>query len=1382
MVKIVRFPRHGAKRGRPGGKLGPRSPGYNRERMATTTRKDSELGARFWLDGWMVEPRLNRLSRGSVATQVERKAMDVLVYLAERAGEVVDRREIQDAIWQTEFVTYNTVAARIYELREALEDDSKDPRYIQTVPKRGYRLIATVRFGAVVEPGFGVLTEPRHERTDERSPYPGLLPFTESDAENFFGREAEIAALWRKIASRRLLAVVGPSGVGKSSLVRAGVVARAPTGWRAVVCQPGEEPFLALARALAADLAGDAEEMRRLLAFHDPDVALAVAARWRGRWDEALLVVDQFEELFTLNPEPVRERFAELLRRLVDAAGIHVLLVLRDDFLLDCHRHPQLEPIFSDLTPLGPPAGRELRRALTEPAARRLYAFERESMVDEMVGEVEAERGALPLLAFAVSRLWELRDRSRRLLTREAYERIGGVGGALAQHAEATLEPIGEGRQPVVRELFRNLVTAQGTRAVRDRDELLSVFDEGSRAEARSVLRALVDARLLTAFEDEAATGSTQGPHHRVEIVHESLLRAWPQLQRWQAQDAEGALLRDQLRQAAHLWQERGKPDDLLWAATSYREYAVWRERYPGALSELEEAFAAAMTSLATRRRRRRRIAVAAGFAILLAVLGVVGTLWRRSVQETRRAEAAKLAALAQARLVDDPTEALALTTASLEVADTREARELVMRVLWTAPPALELEVEEEAQLGVPSFSPNGHHVAVAGLVPEVRVWSEDGQGPIRLGGHSTSTDGMNTPIWAAGDLLVTGRGLEPGLPGFGDRVRVWSIPEGKLLRVVDFGSPGYWSVGGGRLFAQIRTAEGAGRQTLLRSWRLPDGSEELLDSLSAAEFAGGGPDRLFDVPGAGAFVASYGDVGVLGPSDLVAAPDGSGWVVARGNAVYLHPLGGGGPERLLDELEADASVASFGEAGVLAVDGDGGARQWSFGEGGPSRVWAIRRPAGAARALPDSAGRRVASVGPNQQPLRVWELDGLPGARPLELRRSGSWYDPVIAFHPRGDWCAATTHYQKRLTFWPLARPYPSVIERYEFPPNRRELTFSPDSGWLATGWKLGCVRLVPVRGGDPTAVRELRTPGDGKCADIRFDAEGRYLFVVSMKDAWVVPLDGEPCRLVVPGVESRQIESGAISPSGARVATAFFGGEGARDVYLFDVATGALQSFALPRPDKPTGLPEGINSLEFLDEQTLLTAGWGGVRRWDLATGTHELMVATDGHRMMRLSRAAGIAVTWGWASELGPGLELLDLATGRSRPLEGFGDDVESADLDPSGTVAATGSIDGSIRVGRVDGGEPHLLLGHTGNVFTVAISPDLRWVASAGDDNTVRLWPMPDLSKPPLHTLPHDELLAKLHSLTNLRAVRDPASDTGWKIELGPFPGWRDVPTW
>jgi len=180
--------------------------------MSTRAERASELGARFWLDDWLVEPSLNRISRGGAAAQVERKAMDVLLYLAGRAGEVVDKRELQDAIWQTEYVADNTVSVRIYELREALQDDAKDPRYIETVPKRGYRLIAAVRFSAVAEPDAGVLAEKPSERPDDRSPYPGLSPFTEADAEDFFGREREIAALWRKIAGRRLLAVVGRPG------------------------------------------------------------------------------------------------------------------------------------------------------------------------------------------------------------------------------------------------------------------------------------------------------------------------------------------------------------------------------------------------------------------------------------------------------------------------------------------------------------------------------------------------------------------------------------------------------------------------------------------------------------------------------------------------------------------------------------------------------------------------------------------------------------------------------------------------------------------------------------------------------------------------------------------------------------------------------------------------------------------------------------------------------------------------------------------------------------------------------------------------------------------------------------------------------------------
>jgi WD40 repeat protein len=144
--------------------------------------------------------------------------------------------------------------------------------------------------------------------------------------------------------------------------------------------------------------------------------------------------------------------------------------------------------------------------------------------------------------------------------------------------------------------------------------------------------------------------------------------------------------------------------------------------------------------------------------------------------------------------------------------------------------------------------------------------------------------------------------------------------------------------------------------------------------------------------------------------------------------------------------------------------------------------------------------------------------------------------------------------------------------------------------------------------------------------------------------------------------------------------------------------------------------------------------------------------------------------------------PPFELLviDMSTGERRTIGTHGTDIVSLALDPSGEVLATGDSAGTVRVGRVDGSEPHLLVGG-GGPGSLAFSPDGRWIAStAGHD--IRLWPMPDLSQTPLHTLPHDVLLAKLDSLTNVRVVEDPAASSGYKVELGPFPGWKDVPTW
>ncbi|MEJ2582477.1 MAG: WD40 repeat domain-containing protein, partial [Acidobacteriota bacterium] len=365
--------------------------------------------------------------------------------------------------------------------------------------------------------------------------------------------------------------------------------------------------------------------------------------------------------------------------------------------------------------------------------------------------EVENERGALPLLAFAAARMWEKRDRETGLLTREAYEEIGGVGGALARHAEATIDRIGHERIPIVRELFRNLVTAEGTRAVREWDELLSVFGEtdvgreginpsptkdGASAKhnvgagvnpahdaAEEVLRELIDARLLTSYEIRT---EDEAPTRRIEIIHESLLANWPRLVRWNTQDQEGAQLRDELRQAARAWDEHGRHDDRLWTGMAHREFELWSERYPGGLSELESEFVVAMRSLANRRRRRRRLAIASAGAVLLATLAVITGLWRQSVHQTRVAEGSKLITLGHVAIDKSRTDALAYALAALEHADTTEARHLAVEALWAGPPATVLS--RRGGTTDLAFSPDGEYLAVGSAGGTLAVHSRNGQ------------------------------------------------------------------------------------------------------------------------------------------------------------------------------------------------------------------------------------------------------------------------------------------------------------------------------------------------------------------------------------------------------------------------------------------------------------------------------------------------------------------------------------------------------------------------------------------------------------------------------------------------------------------------------
>jgi WD40 repeat protein len=1265
---------------------------------------------------------------------------------------------------------------------------------------------------------------------EDLHPYPGLASFTEADAEYFFGREAEVEQMWRRLEGpARLLGLAGPSGAGKSSFLRAGLIPGAGPGWAVVRCTPGDGAISSLRRALIPELAGDTEALQQLVDADDDDSLCAAVARWRGRHDRGLLIVDQFEELFTLNRGDEQARFASVLGSLALRADVHVLLAMRDDFLAPCNGHEALRPIFSELTLLDPPAGVALRRALTQPALQCGYRFEDDALVEEMLGEVEGERGALPLLAFAAARLWEKRDREAGLLTRQAYQDIGGVGGALAQHAEATMDRIGSERIGIVRELFRNLVTAEGTRAVREWRELLSVFDGGSQSltsrarrpeappqplssrasagpkgqsesrdphrlqtelpttgslqasgdpstsrpsegrsaqddrkrSAEGVLRALIDARLLTSYELRQEEGE---PTRRVEIIHESLLANWPRLVRWQTQDADAVQLRDQLRQAARTWHEHGRSDDLLWAGSAFREYAVWRERYSGGLTELEEAFAAAMASFATRRRRRRRLAVAASLALLLAVLAGVGRAAverRRAEAEAAQREAAQILAVGRLRLAHQPNAALAFAIASLERADNQPARRFAVEVLAQGPPALFLN-EPVGPWGL-AWSPDGRWISLGhdigfGLVDSGASQARRLSSTFTQGGGGFTSDSQH---------LVRGT-VHDGV----GVLEVWSIPEGRLEHTLDYPPGKFWIVGDRLLTMTFDTPGPRGERAI--------------------------PVRLLALDG-----TTERELGVWRPQGRVGTevdPTGTWLVSLQGGRVLQHRIDSlDAPPRVLGTCPEDAALRSTPPGDLALRVGPWRDRAVYSDASGEVRIWdlptstllrTLKSPADAQGAALDPTGR-YAATGPWDQGLPprsmfLFDLAAPAMAEPLPLLASDMSYLNYMVFSPDGNWLASV--HGTIALLWDMSGYRSVVVGRAELP-----VVAFADDGHLLSGAFDGVLRRWPLDPESAEGVAELWSRPGVKITYLEVNPTSRAVVVFDFESwgGFVVPLDGS--KATTTGVERLPPEPGLrtscvlLDPSGRFVAMNVFqfGLPELESIRVVDLATGETRTLDAPFGEEEgcmTGTEdEGNNLTYWLPDGRLLSDGDGGLRVWDLASGTSRLLLPCRKDRICLWPTPDSSAVLC-FDSAGGSAVTVFDLGSGTTREIASHGNRVSAIAVDPSGAVLVTGDKDGIVRVGPLSGEEPHLLFGHAGGVKSVAVSPDGRRIASSGDDGTIRLWEMPDLTKPPLHNLPHDELLAKLKSLTNLRAVPDPAAATGWKTEIGPFPGWAEVPTW
>jgi serine/threonine protein kinase len=480
----------------------------------------------------------------------------------------------------------------------------------------------------------------------DESPYAGLSSFQETDAGKFFGRNREVAAMVTRIRDRPLMAVVGSSGVGKSSFVRAGLVPalkRSGEVWETLVVRPGRAPLEALAGIIApmvgtaANLADEVDEQKKLVdTLRREPGHLGHVLRLRARRDNRrmLLFVDQFEELYTQVPDAAeRAAFTACLSAIADDATspLRVVLSIRSDFLDRVAEDPEfVTELTQGLFFLGPPGREGLREAITQPAEMAGFHFELPATIEDMLDHLETTPGALPLLQFAAAKLWENRDVARRLLTHHSYAQMGGVAGALASHADRFLADVGAQKTSLIRALLLRLVTVERTRAIVPIDELRELSREVG--EIQRLIDQMVDARLLVVQTIEGGRGST------VEIVHESLVQGWPTLRRWLDENQDDAGLVDQLRVAARQWQQKGFDAGLLWRGESADEAKKFRLRYKGPLSDVERGFLDAVVNYETAQIRRRRAAIIGGFTALSLI--VVATMVLLVIIQKSRAEA----------------------------------------------------------------------------------------------------------------------------------------------------------------------------------------------------------------------------------------------------------------------------------------------------------------------------------------------------------------------------------------------------------------------------------------------------------------------------------------------------------------------------------------------------------------------------------------------------------------------------------------------------------------------------------------------------------------------------------------------------------------------
>jgi WD40 repeat protein/DNA-binding SARP family transcriptional activator len=1115
----------------------------------------------------------------------------------------------------------------------------------------------------------GLLVPVGSSEASPTCPYPGLLPYDVGDAEAFFGREADVAACLHLLGAAGVVVVVGPSGSGKSSLVRAGLAAALRQSRRSVsVVTPGAHPMEAFVAAV-------------------PSGARPV------------LVVDQCEEVVALCHDAAEQ--AEFFTALVDHAARGSLVVaVRSDQLGAVSAHAGFARLVEKgLYLLAAMREPDLRAAIEGPARQAGLLLE-PGLVDLLVQDVVGEPAALPLLSHALRQTWHRRE--SRTLTVSGYRDSGGIHDALTRTAEEIFAGLSERTRDDARQLFLRLVTpgedGADFRRLASRTELLSLRPYAG--EMAATIRAFGDARLLSFDRDPGTRGAT------VEIAHEALLKQWTRLRVWVDESREDLRIGRRLALAARDWLDSGREVSFLATGIRLDQFTAWRDGSGLAVTTDEHDFLDASCAERVRRQaddrarqdreralerralRRLRavvamLALAAVVASTLTVLAV--TQRRQAQQEAMIAEVRELSAAAVTNLDIDPERStlLALRAVQLTRSADGSVRPEAREALHRAVVASRVVLDAPAVGGALDWSPAGAVFATEG--PEesgmVEIRSAT-TGKVILAYHGHATDINDVAFSRDGSMLATAG--DDGL------VKVWNPITGAQLLKVSGPNPQAW-----------KPSFSADGKLLAAIWRVSGsyaGVVRIVDVATgqAREVYAGNPTALA-VNGDGTRLA----VGTVDPTSIVVLD------VRTGRAL-----------RTLPQPDCIPSLAWSPDGKWLAgTSFDGTARIWEAASG------RLHAP------LFGHAGRvMTAAWSPDSTRLATGSLDGTAklwevtdsGARQLftlsSLDLRLGIYD--LAFSGDGHRLMASDMEMTATRIWDVGPAGDAEVTN--LPADGTwlgKVRFTPDGRGVVAGSAAGAASVWNVATGTESLRVGRAGPSGPRAPDLNL-TRGELTLPITGVDGTVAFWDaaGAEPELTIPHAQAVDVsrDGGLLAVADTKGSTRIVDPMGrtlgevheAPGFKVVDVRLGPTNRHLLATGRVPTDRPTPPNQQ---------------VTIWDWTTSAVVQTLATQADTAV-FNRAGTRAVT------ISDQPAVWDVHTGQKiAALAGQAGKVLDAEFNPDGSLIATAGFDGTIRLWDARSGlESLALYGHHASATGVAFSPDGSRLASVGLDGALRIW--------------------------------------------------------